>query len=85
MPVDITQQFPGEHLPWWALGPDLAAGGQVAAADAKNAVAPGAPVAPGAGLGASRTLCSAETGSSLGSATCGATLNPGIPGVERGR
>lgn len=44
-----------------------------------NAVSAGDSVSPGAGLGASRTLCSADTGSSLGSSTCGGVLNLGVP------
>ncbi|GAA0439852.1 hypothetical protein Aca07nite_48400 [Actinoplanes capillaceus] len=63
----------------WTPSAQVATSGLVAANGAKNAVTAGAPVAPGAGLGSSRTLCSAETGSSLGSATCGAALNLGIP------
>jgi hypothetical protein len=70
--------IPAANLGWTPTA-QAATGGLVAAAGVQNAVAPGAPVAPGVGLGASRTLCSAETGSSLGSATCGAALNLGIP------
>ncbi|WP_229067562.1 HtaA domain-containing protein [Actinoplanes sp. DH11] len=51
----------------------------VDAAGVSNKVTAGNPIAPGTGLGSSRTLCSAETGSSLGSASCGAGLELGIP------
>jgi hypothetical protein len=70
--------IPAANLGWTPTA-QAATSGLVAVAGVQNAVAPGAPVAPGVGLGASRTLCSAETGSSLGSATCGAALNLGIP------
>jgi len=51
----------------------------VAADGVANAVTPGGPAAPGSGLGSSHTLCSAATGSSLGSSTCGAALSLGVP------
>ncbi|MFI5935294.1 HtaA domain-containing protein [Actinoplanes sp. NPDC051494] len=69
---------PAENLGWTPTA--TVAGSSLKAADGvRNAVAAGGPVAPGSGLGTSRTLCSAETGSSLGSSTCGAALNLGIP------
>jgi hypothetical protein len=71
-------RIPAANLGWTPTA-SVAAGSLRAAAGAKNAVAPGGPVAPGAGLGTSRTLCSAETGSSLGSSTCGAALDLGVP------
>ncbi|WP_433792602.1 HtaA domain-containing protein [Actinoplanes sp. CA-252034] len=70
--------IPAANLGWTPTA-QVAATSLVAANGVANKVAPGGPVAPGTGLGASRTLCSAETGTSLGSATCGAALNLGIP------
>jgi hypothetical protein len=63
----------------WTPSASVVTSGLKAATGAKNAVAPGGEVAPGTGLGTSRTLCSAETGSSLGSSTCGAALELGVP------
>ncbi|MEV6350734.1 HtaA domain-containing protein [Actinoplanes sp. NPDC051851] len=63
----------------WTPSAAVASTGLVSAGGVKNVVAAGDTVAPGTGLGSSRTLCTADTGSSLGSATCGAALSLGIP------
>ncbi|WP_281896559.1 HtaA domain-containing protein [Micromonospora humidisoli] len=42
-------------------------------------VTPGAPAAPGAGLGTARALCTSATGASNGTFTCGAELQLGVP------
>ena len=63
----------------WTPSATVPTSGLQAADGVKNAVVPGGAVAPGSGLGTSRTLCSADTGSSLGSASCGAALELGIP------
>jgi hypothetical protein len=71
---------PADNL-GWAPTAAVAASSLVAADGVANAVTPGGPAAPGAGsgLGSSRTLCTADTGSSLGSSTCGAGLSLGVP------
>ncbi|GIF21984.1 hypothetical protein BJ973_002310 [Actinoplanes tereljensis] len=70
--------IPAANLGWTPTAAVVATGLK-AANGVQNAVTPGGPVTPGSGLGASKTLCSAETGSSLGSSTCGAALNLGVP------
>jgi len=71
---------PADNLGWTPTAA-VATSTLVAADGVANAVTPGGPAAPGAGsgLGSSHTLCSAETGSSLGSSTCGAALSLGVP------
>lgn len=72
--------IPADNLGWTPTAA-VATSTLVAADGVANAVTPGGPAAPGAGsgLGSSHTLCSAETGSSLGSSTCGAALSLGVP------
>ncbi|WP_432897277.1 HtaA domain-containing protein [Micromonospora matsumotoense] len=48
-------------------------------AGAPGVVTPGAPAAPGAGLGTARALCTSATGASNGTFTCGAQLHLGVP------
>jgi hypothetical protein len=46
---------------------------------ATGSVTPGATANPGSGLGSARALCTAPSGASAGTFTCGARLNLGIP------
>ncbi|GAB7036417.1 MULTISPECIES: HtaA domain-containing protein [Catenuloplanes] len=70
--------IPADNLGWTPTATVVSSGLQ-AANGVTAAVTPGAPAAPGSGLGSSRALCSADAGSSLGSSTCGAALSLGVP------
>ncbi|MDP9795104.1 hypothetical protein J2S43_003616 [Catenuloplanes nepalensis] len=69
----------GEANLGWTPTATVVGSGLRAANGVTAAVTPGAPAAPGSGLGSSRALCSADAGSSLGSSTCGAALSLGVP------
>ncbi|WP_051799591.1 HtaA domain-containing protein [Catenuloplanes japonicus] len=72
--------IPADNLGWTPTA-SVVTSSLKAAGGVTAAVSPGSPAAPGAGsgLGASRALCKAAAGSSLGSSTCGAALSLGVP------
>lgn len=72
--------IPADNL-GWTPSASVVTSGLKAAGGVTASVSPGSPAAPGTGngLGASRALCSAAAGSSLGSSTCGAALSLGVP------
>jgi hypothetical protein len=70
--------IPADNLGWTPSASAVTSGLR-AAGGVQAAVSPGVPAAPGSGLGASRALCKATAGSSVGSSTCGAALSLGVP------
>ncbi|MFB8387415.1 Xaa-Pro dipeptidyl-peptidase [Microbacterium sp. NPDC055910] len=77
-----TGSILGENLGWTpnarAADSDLPTDGSQ-----NSVVTPGAPAAPGTGIGDSATLCASAAGHSAGSFTCGADLVLGVPGSTR--